>query len=101
MLYLPYNGLAAAKIAARAFKLVVIPAFAIDTVCCSITSWIFVLSLSSILSNSSIQQIPISAKTNAPPYNQGYPVIGSFNTAAVSPTPDDPFPEQYTDLGEI
>jgi hypothetical protein len=38
VLYRPYSGFAAAKIALRAFNVVVIPAFAIDTVCCSITS---------------------------------------------------------------
>jgi|688.fasta_scaffold972892_2 hypothetical protein len=37
LLYLPYSGLAAAKIEALAFKEVVIPAFAIETVCCYIT----------------------------------------------------------------
>ena len=66
-LYLPYKGLAAAKIEVLAFKEVVIPALAIDTVYYSMTSWILVLSLSSILSNSSIQHIPVSANTNAPP----------------------------------
>lgn len=35
-------------------------ALAMDTVCCSITSWMAVRSASSILSNSSIQQIPMS-----------------------------------------
>lgn len=71
---------------------VVIPAFAIDTVYCSITSWILVLSLSSILSNSSMQQIPVSANTKAPPSNTSSFVTGSFWTAAVKPTPDDPLP---------
>jgi hypothetical protein len=37
-LYLPYRGFAAAKIEVRAFKVVVIPALAIETVCCYITS---------------------------------------------------------------
>ena len=41
--------------------------FAIEIVCCSMTSWTAVLSLSSILSNSSIQQIPLSARTSDPP----------------------------------
>ncbi len=35
-LYLPYKGFAAANIAVLAFKVVVIPAFAIEIVCCSI-----------------------------------------------------------------
>ena len=38
LLYLPYIGLAAAKTEVLAFNVVVIPALAIDTVCCSITS---------------------------------------------------------------
>lgn len=38
LLYLPYKGLAAARIEDLAFKVVVIPALAIDTVCCYITS---------------------------------------------------------------
>lgn len=56
-------GLAAARIAVLAFNDVVIPALAILTVCCSITSCIAVRSDSSILSNSSIAQIPMSAST--------------------------------------
>ena len=38
LLYLPYKGLAAAKIEVLALRVVVIPAFAIETVCCYITS---------------------------------------------------------------
>jgi len=38
ILYLPYNGFAAANMAVREFKVVTIPAFVIDTVCCYITS---------------------------------------------------------------
>jgi hypothetical protein len=91
-LYLPYNGFAAAKIEVLAFKEVVIPALAIDTVYCSITSWIFVLSLSSILSNSSIQQIPVSDKTKAPPSKTNSFVVLSLVTAAVRPTPEEPLP---------
>jgi hypothetical protein len=37
MLYLPYAGLAAARTDVRALSVVVMPALAIDTVCCSIT----------------------------------------------------------------
>ncbi len=92
LLYLPYTGLAAANTDVLAFNYVVIPAFAIDTVYYSITSWIDVLSLSSILSNSSMQQTPISAKTRAPPSKQSSFVTGSLNTAAVNPTPDEPLP---------
>jgi len=38
LLYLPYKGFAAAKIDVLAFNDVVIPDFAIDTVCCYMTS---------------------------------------------------------------
>ena len=78
--------------AVLAFREVVIPALAIEIVYCSITSWIFVLSLSSILSNSSMQQIPVSARTKAPPSKTTSPVVWSFITAAVRPTPDEPLP---------
>jgi hypothetical protein len=37
MLYLPYAGLAAARTEVRALSVVVMPALAIDTVCCSMT----------------------------------------------------------------
>lgn len=84
--------MAAAKIAVLALSEVVIPAFAIEIVYYSITSWMLVLSLSSILSNSSMQQIPVSANTSAPPSRTTSPVLGSFITAAVRPTPDEPFP---------
>merc|ERR1719265_1491291 len=60
LLYRPYTGFAAARIEVRAFREVVIPALAIEMVYRSITSWLLVLSLSSILSNSSMQQIPVS-----------------------------------------
>jgi len=36
--YRPYKGLAAAKIEVLAFRVVVIPALAIDIVCCYMTS---------------------------------------------------------------
>ena len=91
-LYLPYNGFAAAKIEVLAFNEVVIPALAIETVYCSMTSWMLVLSRSSILSNSSIQQIPVSANTKAPPSKTNSPVTVSLVTAAVRPTPDEPLP---------
>ena len=84
--------MAAAKIEVLAFKEVVMPALAIEIVYCSITSWIFVRSRSSILSNSSIQQIPVSANTKAPPSRTTSFETGSLRTAAVRPTPEDPLP---------
>lgn len=99
LLYLEYKGLAAAKIEVLAFKVVVIPALAILTVYYSITSWIAVLSYSFILSNSSIQQTPLSAKTKAPASKLTSPDLPSFKTEAVRPTPELPFPVVYTLLG--
>lgn len=58
-----HAGLAAARTEVRALSVVVMPALAMETVCCSITSWMAVRSLSSILSNSSMQQMPMSANT--------------------------------------
>jgi hypothetical protein len=91
-LYLPYFGLAADKIDVLALSVVVIPALAIEMVYYSITSWIAVLSYSSILSNSSIQQTPMSAITSAPPSKAISPVWGSLRIAAVRPTPELPLP---------
>jgi hypothetical protein len=51
-----------------------------------------VRSYSSILSNSSMQQIPMSASTSAPAYSDSSFVYGSITIAAVSPTPELPFP---------
>ncbi|KAH3688520.1 hypothetical protein WICPIJ_000510 [Wickerhamomyces pijperi] len=75
-----------------AFKDVWIPALAIVTVCCSMTSWMATRSTSDILSNSSIQTIPRSANTIAPASNLLSPVSESVVTAAVKPTPEEPLP---------
>lgn len=64
--YLLLTGFAAAKIAVLALSYAIMPAFATDTVYYSIASWRITLVLSSILSNSSIQQIPLSERTSAP-----------------------------------
>ena len=58
ILYLDSMGLAAAKIAVLEFNWQTIPAFAIEIVCCYITSSSTVRVFGSILSNSSIQHIP-------------------------------------------
>lgn len=92
LLYLPNNGLAAAKTAVLAFSVVMIPALVIETVCCSMTSWIAVRSCYYILSNSSIQQTPISPRTNAPASKESSFVKGSLTIAAVKPTPELPLP---------
>jgi hypothetical protein len=64
--YFELTGFAAARIAVLAFRVQMIPALATDTVYYSIASWRITLVLSSILSNSSIQHIPLSDKTRAP-----------------------------------
>ena len=71
------------------------PTLAMEMVCCSITSWMAVRSPSIILSNSSMQQTPRSANTSAPPSSIISPVTGSFITAAVRPTPEEPLPVVY------
>lgn len=76
-LYLLSLGFAAAKIAVRAFNWQTIPFLAIDIVYYSITSWSIDYVPSSILSNSSIQQIPWSDNTKAPDSNTVSPVYGS------------------------
>ena len=95
MSYRPHAGLAAARTAVRVLRVVVMPALAILTVCCSITSWMAVRSPSSILSNSSMQQMPLSARTSAPPSSTNSDVVGSRMTAAVRPTPLEPLPTHH------
>lgn len=56
------------------------------------------LSWSFILSNSSIRQIPLSARTRAPPSRVHSLVTGSLWTAAVRPTAEAPLPVVYTAL---
>lgn len=85
-------GLAAEMIAALQFNWQTIPAFAIDIVCCYMPSNKIILLLLSILSNSSMQQIPRSLKTSAPLYNMNSLVSGSRFTFAVKPTALEPLP---------
>jgi len=92
-LYLESIGFAAAKTAVLALSVQMIPALATDTVYCSIASWRITLVLSSILSNSSMQQIPLSERTRAPDSKTFSHVSGSFEIYAVNPTADEPFPE--------
>jgi len=79
-LYFESIGLAAAKTAVLAFKVQIIPALATETVYCSIASCKMTLVFSSILSNSSIQQIPLSESTRAPDSRTFSLVSGSFET---------------------
>lgn len=91
--YLELIGFAAAKMAVLAFKEHMIPALATDTVCYSIASWRMTLVLSSILSNSSMQQMPLSESTKAPLSRMISLVSGSLVTYTVRPTAEEPFPE--------
>lgn len=59
-------GFAAAKMEHRALRRVVMPAFAIEMVCCSMASCMATRSSGRILSNSSMQQTPPLAMTSAP-----------------------------------
>lgn len=97
--YLPNIGLAAAKTEVLELRIVVIPAFAIEIVYCSMASWIATLSWGLILSNSSIQTTPPSARTIAPPSSWNSPVAWSLKTEAVRPAAEDPFPLVYTEIG--
>merc|ERR1719499_2648766 len=92
-------GLADAKIDVRAFSEQTMPAFATLTVCCSIASCKIARALSSILSNSSMQQSPRSESTRAPLSNTKSPVAGSLLIEAVKPTALLPLPEVYTPRG--
>ena len=63
----PKTLLAAARTEHREFSVVVMPALAIEMVCCSMASWMATRSSSRILSNSSMHTTPPSASTIAPP----------------------------------
>mmetsp|Transcript_26253 Transcript_26253/g.84784 ORF Transcript_26253/g.84784 Transcript_26253/m.84784 type:complete len:269 (-) Transcript_26253:732-1538(-) len=91
-LYEPKTGLAAATTEQRALSEACMPALAMVTVCCSITSCSATRSASIILSNSSTQHTPRSASTIAPASSRLQPVSLSVVTAAVRPTPDEPRP---------
>ena len=70
-----------------------------ERVCCSITSCNTDLVLSFILSNSSMQQIPLSLSTSAPVWRTSCRVSGSFITYAVRPTALEPLPDVYWPRG--
>mmetsp|Transcript_29921 Transcript_29921/g.85489 ORF Transcript_29921/g.85489 Transcript_29921/m.85489 type:complete len:237 (-) Transcript_29921:620-1330(-) len=96
--YVPKRGLAAASTLHWVFNIVVIPAFAIEMVCCSIASWIATRSFSSILSNSSMHTMPPSASTMAPP-SRLKPPPGEDTMLAVRPAALEPLPLVYTATG--
>ena len=92
LLYSPYKGLAAANTEHLAFKEWWVPALAIVMVYYSMASWMATLSNSFILSNSSIQITPPSAKTMAPASKFLSLVVLSTEIEAVKPTPEEPLP---------
>lgn len=94
--YLPLTGFADAITLHLACSWATMPAFEMEMVCCSMASWMLVLSISFILSNSSMQQIPLSASTSDPPSSVNSPVTGSLWHPAVRPTELDPLPVVYT-----
>lgn len=99
VMYSPYTGFAAAKTEHLAFKVIWIPALAIETVCYSITSCIATRSSKPILSNSSMHITPLSANTIAPASSLLSPVSLSWIIAAVSPTPVEPLPVEFMQSG--
>ena len=100
-LYLLPMGLADARMLVRALSVVMMPALAIDTVCCSMTSCSTDRVESDILSNSSMQHTPPSDSTSAPDSSTSCRVSGSRVTYAVRPTAEDPLPLVYTPRGAI
>mmetsp|Transcript_17799 Transcript_17799/g.38121 ORF Transcript_17799/g.38121 Transcript_17799/m.38121 type:complete len:266 (-) Transcript_17799:777-1574(-) len=97
----PYFGFAAAVTLHLAFKVTCMPALAIVTHCCSIASWIATRSLYAILSNSSMQMTPRSARTMAPASRVNSRVVESRTMAAVRPTPLEPRPVVLIAKGEV
>mmetsp|Transcript_12685 Transcript_12685/g.38358 ORF Transcript_12685/g.38358 Transcript_12685/m.38358 type:complete len:242 (+) Transcript_12685:600-1325(+) len=95
---LPF-GLHAAKTEHFVRSLQTRPAFATDSVCCSIASWIAPRSCSRIESNSSIAHTPPSASTSAPASSIHSPP-GSRIAVQVSPADVAPMPVVRTERGE-
>ena len=100
-LYLLPTGFADARTDVLALRTAMMPALAMDTVCCSITSCNIDRALSDILSNSSMQQMPRSDKTNAPDSSTISLDSGSRVTYAVRPTADEPRPDVYMPRGAM
>ena len=98
-LYRPRVGFEAARMLALAFRVATMPPFAMETTCCSMAGWIAPLSSSRILSISSMQQTPMSARTRAPASRVKLPVPPSLTTAAVSPAAVEPLPVVSRPLG--
>ncbi len=89
----PSFGFAAARTGHRAFSVEVIPALAMETVCCSSASCIAERSSGLILSSSSITAIPPSARTSMPASSiHRPPAKSSFTAAAVRPAAVVPLP---------
>mmetsp|Transcript_69848 Transcript_69848/g.151945 ORF Transcript_69848/g.151945 Transcript_69848/m.151945 type:complete len:213 (+) Transcript_69848:1119-1757(+) len=85
-------GFAAATTLHRAFRVTCRPALEMVTHCCSMASWMETRSFWPILSNSSMQITPRSARTIAPASRVKSLEPGSRIIAAVRPTPLEPRP---------
>mmetsp|Transcript_29814 Transcript_29814/g.85030 ORF Transcript_29814/g.85030 Transcript_29814/m.85030 type:complete len:221 (+) Transcript_29814:1052-1714(+) len=76
------------------------PAFESVMVCCSMASWMATWSLGSMRSNSSMQQMPLSANIKAPGWmTRSWSKSMSRTTDAVRPAAVELFPEANTALG--
>mmetsp|Transcript_14544 Transcript_14544/g.42878 ORF Transcript_14544/g.42878 Transcript_14544/m.42878 type:complete len:220 (-) Transcript_14544:1140-1799(-) len=82
--------------AVLALRFAWMPAFVMEIVCCSMASWIATWSVASILSNSSMQQMPLSANIKAPASTPNSPVSLSRAIHAVNPAADAALPDVYT-----
>mmetsp|Transcript_28138 Transcript_28138/g.76182 ORF Transcript_28138/g.76182 Transcript_28138/m.76182 type:complete len:227 (-) Transcript_28138:67-747(-) len=98
---LPNCGFAAASTLQRAFSVTCMPALAMVTHCCSMASWMATRSPRPILSNSSMQITPRSARTMAPASRVNSRAPGSRIIAAVRPTPLEPRPVVLTARGAM
>mmetsp|Transcript_8874 Transcript_8874/g.27591 ORF Transcript_8874/g.27591 Transcript_8874/m.27591 type:complete len:213 (-) Transcript_8874:838-1476(-) len=94
-------GFAAARTLHRALRVTCMPALAMVTHCCSMASWMATRSPRLILSNSSMQITPRSARTMAPASRLNSREPCSRIMAAVRPTPLEPRPVVLTASGAM
>jgi len=84
----------------RAFSVATMPPLATETVCCSMASCMATRSSGRILSISSMQATPLSARTRAPA-SRLMPPPRSRRTAAVKPAAVVPRPDVYKPRGAM
>ena len=92
--------MAAASRLVRAFSVATMPPLATLTVCCSMASCMATRSSGLILSISSMQATPLSARTRAPA-SRDMPPPRSRSTAAVNPAAVVPRPDVYSPRGAM